>query len=308
MVRPRSYARRFAGIALLALLPISHAGLRARQSGSTKSILVIPLDKKGKPVPNLTAADFKVTEDNTARQVTAAALATDPLYVALMVDTTQPPPGVIPPTQSLRGGLSDFVKAVLAGSPKAQLSLTEFGGAAVTSVKMTNDAAALNDQIKHLYPSRSGGAVMLEALVAAGNSLAAVPSPRRAIVSVTMGAPETSALQANEVITPVYQSGASVWTVAIQAMGTMSSGAVSSMDSANTPTRDVVLATLTKNSGGQQLTAMSSSALRSLLKRVADALTSQYVVSYTRPDGAPGHNIHASAKGAKTVLMSPLVR
>jgi Ca-activated chloride channel homolog len=307
MIRPLSRTCLLVATFAFALIPLAHARARS-QSGSTKSILVTVLDKRGEPIPNLTAADFSVKEDGNTRQVTGATPATDPLYIALLVDTSQPPPGTIPPTQSLRVGLSDFVKIIEAASPKSAISLTEFGGAAVTTVPLSSDTAPLTQHIDHLYPGQQAGAVMLEALVSAGDSLAHAPSPRRDIVSVTLGTPETSSLSANDVIRSVYASGASVWTVEIEAVGTTSSGAVSSMGGDNTPARNVVVKTLTGASGGQELTAMSSSALRSLLTQVANALTSQYVVTYIRPDGAFVHKIEPNAKGAGKVLMSQLVR
>jgi len=52
----------------------------------------------------LTAADFVVREDNVVREVTGAKLATDPLFVALLIDTAKPTEGVTAPTRELRAG------------------------------------------------------------------------------------------------------------------------------------------------------------------------------------------------------------
>jgi hypothetical protein len=307
MVRRRS-CRLLAALAVLVLLPLASLDVRAHQDGSLKSILVTPLDKSGKALTGLTAADFTVKENNEARQVTKAVPSADLLYVALLIDTAQPAPGTIPPTQTVRKALGAFVKDLQAACPNAQVSFTEFGGAAVTTVPFTNFGDTLTQRIDHLYSSPQAGAVMLEALVSTANSLANVPTPRRAIVAVSLGAPETSAMQPNDVVGPVEQSGASIWWVSVSGMGTTSSGAVQSMSDNNTPMRDAVMSSLTKGTGGERLSSVSASALPGLLEKVSAALTGQYIVTYIRPDGAHVTSIEPDAKGAKKVLMAPIVR
>ena len=55
-----------------------------------KSILVTVLDKSGAPIKDLTAAEFVVTEDGKRREVTGAELATEPLFVSVIVHTSKP--------------------------------------------------------------------------------------------------------------------------------------------------------------------------------------------------------------------------
>src|SRR6476660_4371868 len=51
-------------------------------------VYVSVVDAKGEPVDGLKAEDFRVREDNTAREVLKAAPATEPLTLALLVDDT----------------------------------------------------------------------------------------------------------------------------------------------------------------------------------------------------------------------------
>src|SRR5687768_6916030 len=76
---------RFAAIALTAVLAQSMAGAQARPT----DIYVSVVDSKGEPAAGLTADDFRVREDGTAREVLKAGAATGPLTVALLIDDSQ---------------------------------------------------------------------------------------------------------------------------------------------------------------------------------------------------------------------------
>ena len=76
----------------------------------TKSILVTVLDDDGHPVRRLEPGDFSVREDGVVRRVNDARPATDPLYIAVLIDTTKPLPGIEAPVRDMRVGLARFVQ------------------------------------------------------------------------------------------------------------------------------------------------------------------------------------------------------
>ena len=164
----------------------------------------------------LTAKDFVVREDKATREVVSAEASTEPLFITLLVDTTQPPMGILPPTQDLRRALSSFVTTIKGASPDAQIAVMDFAGAAVTSVDFTTDAAVLDQHIQRLFPNRQSDAVLIEAMVDAGKKLSDRPSPRRAIVSVDFNSRDTSADKTmRQAAENIRKAGATVWAVSV---------------------------------------------------------------------------------------------
>jgi hypothetical protein len=209
--------------------------------------------------------------------------------------------GTLEPTQDLRTALSTFVKTIQAASPDAQISLTECGGAAVTTVKFTTDTARLEAGINRLVPAHQSNAVVLEALMDASKQIADEPAPRRAIVTISFNSSEGSANTPQKVAEAVHRSGATLWAISIQ--GTIQDGIAGSA-----PNREQVLNELPRVSGGLHLTAVSTTSLESMLKGVANNLLSQYTVTFVRPGTAPIKTIRAETTGGASVLLSPWMR
>ena len=68
-----------------------------------------------------------------------------------------------------------------------------------------------------------------------------------------------------------------------------------------------MLGLLTEITGGLRLNFVDATALDALLQKIAGALTSQYLVSYKRPDGATVMQIRAASPKGTTVLATRLV-
>ena len=255
---------------VLALAAMPTAAARSAPAAD-KSIFVAALDGSGKPVKDLTIEDFRLREDGADREIVAVKPATDPLQIVLLADSTTEADKLI---RDVRVSLAAFVKQVHSTSPEAAISLMEFGQAAVTMVPFVTDDAALQGGITKLVGRPGAASVLLEAIIAASNSLAKRPSARRAIVSLNVEPTnEQSREEPKKINESLRKSLAQLWAVSVQSPGT----------SLKNPTRDVVLNGLTRNSGGNREFINAASALESVLARYADALTSQYEVTYKRP-------------------------
>jgi hypothetical protein len=216
--------------------------------------------------------------------------ATETLNIMLLGDTTQAAGEML---QDLRQSLTAFVRQVHAVSPDAQISLMEFGQAAVTVVPFTTSDVDLEKGINKLVGKPQAPSVLLEAINAASINLAKRPSQRRAIVALNIEpSDEQSREDPKRIIESLRKSVAQLWCVSIQ------KGAL------RNPTRDVVLTVLTKNTGGDRQFIVGQSAIETHLKSFADALTSQYEATYKRPGSKaqavqigvtrPGVKLHAS--------------
>jgi hypothetical protein len=262
---------------------------------SPRAILVTVLDRSGAALKDVRLADLTVREDGALRRVTEVKPATDPLTIALVVDTTSPPASGSEPTRELRAGLATFVKTIRDANPASRIGLWEFGGSGIQTVKFDAKAEDLPRRIQRLFPSLQPGGVLLEALVDASKELGKTGARRRAIVAVSFDSPETSAMDPSRVADAIGKSGASLWAISIQGGPAI---------------REVILDQVPPRTGGVRLTSVDASALESQLKRIADALVSQYEVTYVRPDDAPASPTQiepGSTRGA-TVLMAPWMR
>jgi hypothetical protein len=65
---------------------------------------------------------------------------------------------------------------------------------------------------------------------------------------------------------------------------------------------------VTQASGGLRLTGVTAISLEAQVKSIADALLSQYLVTYARPDGAAANDIRAVSKKGQKALTSPWVQ
>ncbi len=263
---------------VLVLLLVPAVTVRT-QGGVDKSLFLSVLDEKGKPVKDMVADDILIREDNVDRQVVAVKPASQPISVAVLVDTAQgarvtdaygTPEEYV---RDMRVAVGSFAKELLGQSPNAVVSLTEFGQAAITIVAFTASPVDYDKGVNKLVARPGVGSVLLEALAQANDDLSRQPSTRRAIVSINL---EPSDEQSREDPTKIKEafrkSGAQLWAVSVQRGKLQASK------------RDLVLNDFAKLTGGQRDFIVGISAAEGILKGYADALTYQYEVVYKRPE------------------------
>lgn len=244
----------------------------AVQTADDKTIFVGVVDEAGQPVKDIRMDEILIREDGQDREVVSVKPSTETLTVALLVDTTA---GAEEYIRDIRDGFTAFVRQISSMAPGARLMLMEFGQAAVTIEPFTSDYEKLTGSINRVFPKRRAASVLLEALIASNNALANQPSRRRAVVAFNMEpSDEQSREEPRKINEALRRSGAQLWSVSLQKGGNKNSN------------RDVVLEQLTKNSGGRREFIVAQSAIQTYLTQYANALASQYEVTYKRPAGS----------------------
>lgn len=275
-----SRLKAFAPVLLSLLLVPALAGSQA-QGGLKKSLFMAVLDEQGRPVRQFTADDVMIKEDGQDRAIVEVKPASQPITVAVLVDTAQgtrvtdaygTPDEYV---RDIRVSIGAFGQQLLALSPDAKISLMEFGQAAVTMVPYTAELLKFNEGVNRIMSRPSIPSVLLEALAQANKELAGMPTTRRAIVSMNLEpSDEQSREDPNALKDAFRKSGAQLWAVSVQRGGLKNSK------------RDLVLNDFAKLTGGQRDFVVGISAVPDIMKAYASALAMQYEVVYQRPENA----------------------
>jgi hypothetical protein len=146
-------------LASLLMLRIT-IGLSAQQRQPPqrpKRIFVTVVDEAGVPVLDLSPGTFEVVEAGANVEVVRASLVTQPMRIALIVDTSEQARTSLP---HIRGGLHAFLDAI---PPQNEILLMVMGGQARVRVAPTLDRKALYSAVDSLFAD-GGSAVFLDAL------------------------------------------------------------------------------------------------------------------------------------------------
>lgn len=287
----------FVCLGLLVLLMTPDVAVRAApaQQGVERQLVLTVLDEDGAPMTDLETEQFVVLEDGAMRPVTASRVATEAMSIVLMVDMSQPPFGETLDIRSIRTAVSAFISTVHAAQPATRIQLVEVAGAATVRVKFSNESEELLESAGRLFQSQQGGAPMIEAVIDAARDLRGEEnSPRRVIISVDRDSPDSSRVLPEDVTRAINDAKASIYAISIRAQGRGSA------------MREEMLAYLTDEFAGTMQTARVLTPLEDMLTRLGQALTSQYLVTYTRPNGVTVNDVLAGTTTAGKVLASEL--
>ena len=234
-------------------------------------VYVSVLDAKGEPATGLTAEDFRVREDSTAREVLKAGPATEPLTVALLVDDSQ---ATTPATQMIREAVDAFITAL---SGKAEISIVTFGERPTIVADYSTDPIKLKDAAKRIFPRAGAGAYLMDAIVDVIRGFKKREAKRPVIVVLMMESDvEFSNRHYDNVLKELQTGGGTLHVVAL--------GVPPGSMSDEIRNRDQVVALGTERTGGRRDNVIALTAAAPRMKQLADELTHQYVVTYARPD------------------------
>jgi hypothetical protein len=248
---------------------------------TTRTVYVTVVDDNGRAVPGLTPVDFVVKESGREREIASVAPASETMRLALMIE--YPLVGAT----YVRQGLAEFVTRM---SPSAGIALFMISQRAEKLIDFTSDPNVLVDGIRNLplsHPPASGG--VPDAIFEVAKQFATARPARPVIVLATteqglaVGDPEY-------LLSQVAKSKAQFWAVSVGAGGS----------------RSLSIADGPQQSGGRCVPIMMLAGFQTGLQQVADDLSSQYLITYTLPDGVKtSDRITVSLKKPGATLRAP---
>lgn len=262
------------------------AGQTQPATSGERAVFVTVLDKDGAPAGSLSAADFVVREDGMAREVLRAEKATDPVTIALLVDTSQT---AQPYVADMRRALTTFVKTLGGKNPMAVIG---FGERPTTLTDYTLDVPSLLKGVERVFATRGSGSYMLQAVDETCKALAKRDFERGFIVVVTGGGPEFSERNYQEFFPILRGAGVTLDVMSFDVTPP-------NMADNGQRNREQFIDSATGQTGGARFSLLSSMALDGAMAKLAAQITNQYRVTYFRPERLiPPQKVEVSVRQA----------
>jgi VWFA-related protein len=249
-----------------------------------KTVYVSVVDKNDAPVPGLNAGAFIVRENDLAREVLRASIATDPLQIALLVDTSQ---ALDPHLLDVRNALQAFFKQ-MAG--KHEISLVGLGERPTVLVDFTREVARLEKGIGSIYARQGSGTYILDAIVETSDALRRRKATRPHIIVFAARGPEFSERYHQTVIDALRESGSTLHSLMLNRPGI-------GINNREEQELQQTAADGTQVSGGRREDLLTSMAFGDRLQSLGTELQNQYQITYARTKTLiPPKTIEVSSK------------
>ena len=251
---------------------------------------VTVVDQAGAPVRTLTPSDIVVREDNVAREILRIVPAEDPMQIAVLVDTSATARDDI---AYIREALPAFAAALTEGDAgaKNQIALVAFGERPTILTDYTSNRATLQKGIDRIWSANMSGAYLVDAVLEVSQGFKKRDARRPVMVIIAAEGTESSYRYSDQVLTPLRNTGAAFHVLML--------GTPASIRTDEDRSRATVLDEGPRTSGGSHEQVLTPLGLKTRLTQLADVLTHQYRVTYSRPQTLiPPERITVSAKNA----------
>lgn len=246
--------------------------LHAAAAPIIRTVYVTVTDGKGGAVTDLTAANFTVKEGGKEREVVKAEQAKGRMRLALMVEERLAGDGPV------RMGLFQFAKRL---NESAEIALITIGLRNTTLVNYTRDLNLMVEALNGLSLNPPPNSNLTEGVLEIAGKLQQERPDRPVIVLVALAGGQAGGASANQVLTELRQSGATLHAVTLATGGSNAQLGMLADESG----REQVLGDGTKQSGGRRIEVQTTQGVEKALQQVADDLLAQYAITYALPDG-----------------------
>jgi hypothetical protein len=247
---------------------------------TTRTVYVTVVDDNGRAVPGLTPADFVVKESGKEREIASVAPASEKMRLALMFARS------LSGQTYVRQGLATFINRVC---PSAEIALFMITQRAEKVVDFTSDPNVLVDAIRNLPLSQSTASAVVPDAIAEVAKQFEKAKPARPVIVLATTEQGLAVEDPEFILSQIARSKAQFWGVSV------GSGS-GSMGIGDGP----------KQSGGRLVPIMTLTGFQTGVQQVADDLSSQYLITYTLPDGVKtSDRITVSLKKPGATLRAP---
>jgi hypothetical protein len=268
------------GAALVGTGFVTTAHLSARAE-TTRTVYFSARDSTGTPVTDLTAADLAVKEGGKDRAITSVTAATAPMDVSLVIDDGG--------SGAFQAAVAQFLQAT---RDHGQFAIRLLNPQPLKIMDFTADADVLQATVGRLGP-RGRVAVDAEQIIGAVSDVAKELKKRKSArpVIVVLSVSGEAALSdlADPTLNDLKSSGASLNV--LQLFGVRIGK---------------VLGDGPKQSGGVVESAVTGVVVGPMAARIAESLLSQYVLTYTLPDGVkPNERLSLTTTRTGVTITAP---
>lgn len=245
----------------LSLMLLTTATVTARPPADvTRTVHFSAVDANGVHVTDLTAADLAVKEGGKDRGIEAVGPATAPMQLSILVDDGG--------TGGFQAAVGQLIQATFG---RAEYTIRVLNPQAIKMVAFTQDGDELRDALRRMG-RRGRIQVDAEQVIAGVTDAAKELQERRArrasIIALTATGEKTQSDLADEALTALKSSGASLSVVYVTGVEL-----------------GRVLGDGPRQSGGTIQQVTGDTALTPAIARLSETLRNQYALTYTVPDG-----------------------
>jgi Ca-activated chloride channel homolog len=252
-----------------AILAAASSPLRAQTE--ERSVYASVVDKAGKPVTDLSPAEFVVREGGLAREVLRVQPATEPAQIALLIDTSA---AIEPSVGDIRRALQRFFKEV---GGEHEVAVIAYGERPTVVVDYTRDIKRLEAGLGLIFPRANAGTELLDAIVETTRGLQLRKAERPVIIVFNARGQEFGERSHQSVVDTLRPI-----PVTLDALVLTRRGAPSTNDR-EMQELEMTLADGTELTGGRREELLTTMALGDQFHALLEGINNQYKVTYARP-------------------------
>lgn len=197
---------------LIAVVLAASAAAQERPQGAIRvrtalvTVPVVVTDRDGRYVPDLRVDEFTLLDDGVKQPVQLFAAASEPLQVALLLDTSQSTSGVL---DQIRTAALEFLQNLEA---RDRVMVVRFNVTVATLAPLEADREAAEKAVRGVTATDQPGTRLRDAVAEIAEKFRRIES-RKAIVLLSDGWDQGSSIEANRLLAIAAEAGTPIYAV-----------------------------------------------------------------------------------------------